>query len=164
VDQGRQEIVEYLRQQRTANATADLAFYAYRDMESCDWAPFIKAAVERNPVSIRMTESMSLDEVHQWLGQMNDDSIYDGKRLAQPDEVANFHTGDGIEKALLLANVVRSRGLSEGFEIVADKGEVIVEVPGRYGFVSRKGLDLKVRIDPEGAVAATQTKEACRGK
>ncbi|MHC4567370.1 MAG: hypothetical protein ACYTE3_16625 [Planctomycetota bacterium] len=118
VDQSRQEIVDYLQQQRSTNATADLAFYAYRDVESCDWAPFVQAAVGRNPVSIRMTESMSLDEVHQWLGQMGNESIYDGKRLAQPDEVANFQRGDGIEKAFLLANVVRSRGLSEGFEIV----------------------------------------------
>ena len=36
-----------------------------------------------------------------------DESIYDGtSRLAQPDEVWNFGTGDGLEKCLLAANVL----------------------------------------------------------
>ena len=56
VEQDRQEIIEYLQDERQRNCTADLAFYAYRDMESCDWDPFVKAALERNPISIRMTE------------------------------------------------------------------------------------------------------------
>ena len=149
VDQSREEIIEYLESQRETSVTADLAFYAYRDVASCQWAPFVKAAVERNPVSIRMTESMSVDEVHEWLEQMGNDSIYDGKRLAQPDEVANFRTGDGIEKAFLLANVIRDRDLSKGFEIVAKAGEVIVDVPGKYKFTSAKGLDSEVPIGPE---------------
>ena len=38
------------------------------------------------------------------LKEMPDESIYDGKRLALPDEVWNFKRGDGIEKALLLAD------------------------------------------------------------
>ena len=37
---------------------------------------------------------------------MPDESIYDGKRLALPDEVWNFRRGDGIEKALLLADFI----------------------------------------------------------
>jgi hypothetical protein len=42
-------------------------------------------------------------------------SIYDGTRLAQPDEVWNYKTGDGIEKAILLANIwLARRSLSEG--------------------------------------------------
>ncbi|GAG44346.1 unnamed protein product, partial [marine sediment metagenome] len=52
---------------RSRSTTADLAFYTYRDMKSCDWVPFIKAAVERNPVSIQMAESMSIQEVYAWL-------------------------------------------------------------------------------------------------
>ena len=157
VDQSRQEIIEYLRQQRRANVTADLAFYAYRDMDSCDWAPFVKAAVERNPVSIRMTEKMSLDEVHGWLEQMGNLSIYDGKRLAQPDEVANSRTGDGIEKAFLLANVIRNRGCAEGIEIVAKKGAVIVRSQAEYAFVSVKGLDFRADIVADEAVPVVGT-------
>jgi len=156
VDQSRQEVIEYLQQQRRANVTADLAFYAYRDMASCEWAPFVKAAVERNPVSIRMTESMSLDKVHGWLEQMTNLSIYDGKRLAQPDEVANFQTGDGIEKAFLLANIIRNRGFAADIKIVAEKGAVMLKAEEEYKFFSAKGLDLKVGIDPEGGVAAAE--------
>ncbi|MHC4426033.1 MAG: hypothetical protein ACYSYV_08060, partial [Planctomycetota bacterium] len=102
VERSRAQTLAYLQQKRQSNATADLAFYAYRDMESCDWVPFVKAAVERNPVSTEMASSMSVEQVYAWLGQMKNISIYDGKRLAQPDEVANYRTGDGLEKAFLL--------------------------------------------------------------
>ena len=38
------------------------------------------------------------------------DSIYEGEtRLAQPDEVWNFRSGDGIERLILLANLFRAR-------------------------------------------------------
>jgi hypothetical protein len=38
---------------------------------------------------------------------LDSESIYDGpSRLAQPDEVWNFGTGDGLEKCLLAANAV----------------------------------------------------------
>ncbi len=154
VGQTRQEIIEYLESQREKNVTADLAFYAYRDMSSCQWDPFVKAAVERNPVSIRMTESMSIDQVYEWLGEMPDQSIYDGQRLAQPDEVANFRSGDGIEKAFLLANVIRDRDPSEGFEITARGSEVIVEVPNKYKFASAKSLDFRISIGLEEIGAA----------
>ncbi|MHC4639473.1 MAG: hypothetical protein ACYTBV_18550, partial [Planctomycetota bacterium] len=95
VDWDREQIIEYLSSIRSTNNTADLAFYAYRDMTWCDWQPFIKATLERNPVSIEMTKSMSIDEVYNWLEKMNNNSIYDENRLAQPDEVANYKTGDG---------------------------------------------------------------------
>ena len=39
--------IEYLRELRSRNTVADLAFHAFRDLESCDWRPFVKAAVER---------------------------------------------------------------------------------------------------------------------
>jgi len=146
VEQDRQEIIECLQRERQRNCTADLAFYAYRDMESCDWAPFIKAAVERNPISIQMTESMSPEQVYQWLGQTRNLSIYDGKRLAQPDEVANFQTGDGLEKAFLLANVIRGRGLAKDIELRAEKDKVFLKAQEEYTFASGKGLAMKVRI------------------
>jgi hypothetical protein len=164
VDQTREEIIEYLGRRRRTNVTADLAFYAYRDMASCQWDPFVKAAVERNPVSIRMTESMSLDEVHEWLVEMRDQSIYDAQRLAQPDEVANFLTGDGIEKAFLFANVIRDRNMSEGFEIIANGTEVIVDVPGKYKFTSSKGLNVKVYIGSESTGSVVEQKEVYRKK
>ena len=151
-DQSREQIIDYLQQMRQSNITADLAFYAYRDMETCDWVPFIKTAVERNPVSLAMTDSMSDDEVYAWLEQMNNTSIYDGKRLAQPDEVANYKTGDGLEKAFLLVNVIRQRNPEQGIEIIVDKNDVVVEGSGQYRFVSAKDLEKQIRIAATGAI------------
>lgn len=150
VGQSREQIIEYLQQIRRSNVTADLAFYAYRDMESCDWVPFIKAAVERNPVSIEMVASMSVDEVYKWLERLENVSIYDGKRLAQPDEVANYKTGDGLEKVFLLANIIRQRNPEQDIEIVSDKNGVIVKGPDQYRFVSAKGLEKQIYISGAG--------------
>ena len=163
VEQGRQEIIEYLQRERQRNCTADLAFYAYRDMESCDWAPFVKAAVERNPISVRLTKSMSIKQVYQWLGQMRNLSIYDGKRLAQPDEVANFQTGDGLEKAFLLANVIRERELAEDIELVAEKDRVLLKAQDEYAFASGKGLARRIHICRAGVQPAIEEEESCRG-
>ena len=55
-------------------------------MTTCDWAPFVKAAVERNPVSVEMTRDMSIDQVYRWLEKMDNFSIYDGARLAQLEQ------------------------------------------------------------------------------
>jgi hypothetical protein len=152
VEYTREQIINYLQQVRQSNTTADLAFYAYRDMESCDWVPFVKAAVERNPVSIHMVDSMLVEQVHAWLEQMENASIYDGKRLAQPDEVANYKTGDGLEKAFLLANVIRRRNPTHDIEIVSDKNGVILKGPDRYRYVSAKGLQKQVCISADGAI------------
>jgi len=149
VKQDRQQIIDYLQGKRRSNLTADLAFYAYRDMETCDWSPFIKAAVERNPVSLRMADSMSIGQVYTWLEQMKNASIYDGKRLAQPDEVANYKTGDGLEKAFVLANVIRQRSPQQDIEIIVDKSDVILNGPGQYRFISAKGLEKHVHISAE---------------
>jgi hypothetical protein len=121
-------------------------------METCDWAPFIKAAVERNPVSLKMADSMSTNEIYQWLVQMDNTSIYDEKRLAQPDEVANYKTGDGLEKAFLMANVIRQRNSEQNIEIMVDKDDVILKGPGEYCFVSAKDLEKQIRITSAGAV------------
>ena len=146
VDQSREQIIDYLQQLRQSNSTADLAFYTNRDMATCDWAPFIKAAVERSPVSIQMADSMSTEEVHIWLEQMNNTSIYDGKRLAQPDEVANYKTGDGLEKAFLLANVVRQRKPEQDIKITVDNNSVIVRGKHEYRFTSDKGFKKQINI------------------
>lgn len=151
VEHSREEIIEYLRSKRRTNTTADLAFYAYRDMETRDWAPFVKAAIERNPVSIRMAEQMSLNQVYEWLRQMNDASIYDETRLAQPDEVANYRTGDGLEKALVLANILHQQEPGRDIEIRAQGDLVVLKGPGEYRFASSKGLDKTISIPAAGA-------------
>lgn len=150
VDQSRAEIIEYLQSVRQSNRTADLAFYAFRDMETCDWLPFVKAAVERNPVSLTTTESMTIEQVHAWLGEMESASIYDGNRLAQPDEVANYGRADGLEKAFLLANVICRRGGRA--EIIAGGGRAVVRGPKEFAFGSDKTLHGHVHIAEDGTI------------
>jgi hypothetical protein len=146
-EQSREQIINYLKRKRQSNKTADLAFYAYRDMESCRWAPFVKAALERNPVSLQKADSMSIEQVYEWLKQMPDDSIYHNGRLAQPDEVANYRTGDGLEKAFLLANIIHNKDSSQDIEIVVDKDKVFLKGQNKYSFQSTKSLIKNIRID-----------------
>ncbi len=94
---------------RDANPVADLAFYTFRDLSCTDWAPFVRAAVERSPVSIKGAEGQSEDALIATLSAWPGESIYDGARAAQPDEVWNYRRGDGVEKALCLANILKAR-------------------------------------------------------
>ena len=151
-DQSREQIIDSLHRLRPGNITADLAFYAYRDMESCDWEPFVTAAVERNRVSVGIAESMSVEQVYAQLEKMKNISIYDGKRLAQPDEVANYNTGDGLEKAFMLANIMLAREPNRTIEIIVDGEDVVLTGPADYRFVSSKGLEKHVNIGPERAI------------
>jgi len=147
------EVIEYLRGMRSKNETVDLAFYALRDMGSCRWEPFVKAAVERNPVSIDVTCDMSIEDVRRWLGRMVNESIYEGQRLAQPDEAANFQRADGVEKALLLANIIWSRNEESEVEIVVDKQDIVVKSDGKdHRFVSCKGFDKHILLTSGGKV------------
>ncbi|MCJ7693453.1 MAG: hypothetical protein MUO22_08575 [Sedimentisphaerales bacterium] len=146
VDWTRQQVIDYLSELREKNSTADLAFYAYRDMDRCDWEPFIKAAVERNPVSVQMASSMSIEEVYSWLEGMRDVSIYDSCRLAQPDELANYKSGDGVEKAFFLANVIAARKPEQKLELIVDSNKVVLKARKEYSFISGKGLKKQVSL------------------
>jgi hypothetical protein len=152
VEQDREQIINYLQTIRRTNPTADLAFYAYRDMETCDWEPFIKAAVERNPVSIGAVESLSVEQVYAQLKEMKNSSIYDGKRLAQPDEAANYQIGDGLEKALFLANIIHARQPSENIEITIDSENVVLKCSKKYSFLSTKDLKKHISISASGVI------------
>ncbi len=151
-EQNREQIIDHLQSIRSSNTTADLTLYTYRDMETCDWLPFVKAAVERNPVSINATASMSIDETYAWLEKMKNDSIYNGKRLAQPDEVANYKTGDGLEKAFALAGIIREKTPDKDIQITADNNNVIITSSTEYRFSSTKGLQKQVNIAPDGNI------------
>lgn len=145
----REQIIDYLRNLRKTNVIADLAFYAYRDMSSCDWKPFVKSAIERSPVSIEMTKNMSIEQCFEWLSQMPNKSIYDSQRLAQPDEVANYKTGDGIEKAVTLANIIHSREANEQIMIKIQKDKVILEAKEKFEFFSAKQFQKNIVISGE---------------
>jgi len=147
-DMSREQITDYLLSIREKNITADLAFYAYRDMGVCDWRPFIKAAIERNPVSIEEAKSKSIEECYQWLQSMPNGSIYDAGRLAQPDEVVNYKTGDGVEKAFTLANIIHQRTADERIEIKISGKSVVLTAGGK--FESSKGFEKIIKINKEG--------------
>jgi hypothetical protein len=132
--QSQQEIIEYLKNIRQAaggrrqaltnnqfpssilhppsSIVADLAFYAGRHMDMCEWEPFLKAAFERNPVSIAFFKDCDLPTADCRLKEWPNESIYAGNRLALPDEVVNYQRGDGIEKAITLVNLARSKHMN----------------------------------------------------
>jgi hypothetical protein len=145
-DMTREQITEYLSSIRDKNITADLAFYAYRDMASCDWQPFVKAAIQRCPVSIEATKDMTIIQAFDWLAVMPNVSIYDNNRLAQPDEVANYKTGDGIEKAFTLANIIHHRTPDEQIEIKISSKLVILQAKENFQFESSKQLQKNILI------------------
>lgn len=153
VNWDRDQVMDYLESIRKTNHTADLAFYAYRDMSRCRWEPFVKAAVERCPVSIEQAKNQTVEQVYQQLQSMSNESIYDGPRLAQPDEVANYQTGDGIEKAFLLANVLRSRDSGQPVEIDIQKNSAVLSAGQQFAFRSAKGLQKHITIDASGCRA-----------
>ena len=141
-DMSREQIVERLESIRAANPVADLAFYAYRDLNRTDPEPFLLAALERSPVCIEACKALDNDAVAQRVDALPAESIYDGPgRLAQPDEVWNFGRGDGVEKALLLAAVYRPR-LPQAritLRVAPDRAELAVDSQ-RFVWPSSKGL------------------------
>ncbi|HBG28813.1 MAG: hypothetical protein A2Y10_06875 [Planctomycetes bacterium GWF2_41_51] len=145
-DMSREQIIDYLKSIRDKNTIADLAFYAYRDMETCDWQPYIKSAIERSPVSIGMTKDKSIQECFDWLANMPNESIYDNKRLAQPDEVANYGRGDGIEKAITLANIIHKREPTKKIDININKEKVVLTADEKFEFESPKGFEKDIII------------------
>ena len=144
----REEIIAYLESVRAHNPVADLAFAAYRDMSKSPWKPFVKAAMERNPVCIEGARKMDIGDVRDKLGSMTGPSIYDGKRMAQPDEVWNYGRGDGLEKALCLMNILKARFPHDAVSLKGDgKNVVVVHDKKEYGFISVKGLEMPHESD-----------------
>jgi hypothetical protein len=142
----RDDIIKVLSSLRNQSVTADLAFYAGRQMDSCDWKPFLKAAFERNPVSVDYFREMEMDQVYLVLSSWPDESIYEGNGLAMPDEVVNFRRGEGIEKAITFINIAKSRHL----EIAAEQRDkkIIVKIDHqKFEFPVTKNL-----VVPNGIV------------
>lgn len=117
----------------------DLAFYAGRYMNMIEWDPFLKAAFERNPVSIGFFKDSNLESIYRELNDWPNESIYNGDRLALPDEVVNFKRGDGLEKMITFMNVAKSRHLDISAERCGTN--LIVRAGDRkYGFKSKKQI------------------------
>ena len=139
---GRDEIIARLEAIRGGNELADLAFYAYRDLNRVEPEPFLKASLERCPVVIAATAKLSDDALIAKVEALPGESIYDEPgRLAQPDEVWNYRRGDGVEKAVLLANVLRARHPGGTIRVSVSPDGAELEALGRtVRFASAKGL------------------------
>lgn len=138
----RHELIARLMAMRAHRREAQLAFYAYRDLTKVEPEPFLLAALERSPVAIAGAAGRKDEELIGAIEKMPNDSIYDGAgRLAQPDEVWNFQRGDGLEKAVLLADILRPRYPAENIsiEIAADAARLKIGSK-TVGFLTAKKL------------------------
>jgi hypothetical protein len=146
-DDSREKIISLMYKHMNKTEQAHIALYVYRQMDKIDWRPFIKAAIERNPVCFTDLNGKSAPEVYQILTSMPDESIYEGKRLSLPDEVWNFKRGDGIEKALLLADFIHHKDNSLDLSIKINDRKVTLKAGSKdYHFVSHKNLTRSVEI------------------
>ena len=141
-EMNREEIITILNNLREKNMVADLSFYANRNLLDCHWEPFLKAATERNPVIIDHLKGLDDDKLINFIKELNDTSIYDKFRLSQPDELWNFKTGDGLEKAIALAVCWKNRYPQSHIEIKSNKNDVELSLNGNiHNFKTNKGLD-----------------------
>jgi hypothetical protein len=145
----REEIIEAIYDLAEESELCMLTLYAYRQMDVIDWLPFFKAAVERNPVCLVELNDKPLFEVFEILKNLSDHSIYDGKRLAQPDEVWNYRRGDGIEKAFLFADYLSGKDHSFPVTIEIDNKNVKVSY-GEHDFHFRSEKKIKKTVIIEG--------------
>src|SRR5664279_1409902 len=146
-ENSRDDIIDLITSKQEDSETARLALYVFRDMDKIDWRPFIKASIERNPVSFGDLNEKNNYEVYSLLKQLPDESIYEGNRLALPDEVWNFRRGDGIEKALLLADFLLHKDRLSTISIEIENNKVLLSSGGHeFHFTSHKTLRKSVLI------------------
>jgi hypothetical protein len=116
-------------------------------MDKIDWLPFIKAAIERNPVCFTDLNGNNNSEVYKILTSIPNESIYEGKRLALPDEVWNFGRGDGIEKAFLFADFLVHNDNASAVSIQIDDKKVLLKSNGSdFQFISHKNFRKSIVI------------------
>lgn len=141
-DINREQLIARLEELRGCHPVVDLAFYSYRDLNRTDPRPFLLAALERNPVSLEGCREMSDAEVIGFVSEMPEESIYDEEgRLAQPDEVWNYGRGDGVEKAILVASILRERRPDVELELTVAPDRARLTLDGDVlEFASTKGL------------------------
>ncbi len=140
-DMTREQIMEYIGSRAAEDEISLLSLYAFRQMDRIDWEPFAMAALERNPVCLEGLKGRNTDEVYRVLSEMPGESIYDGQRLAQPDEVWNFGRGDGLEKAFVMAAYLLQHEDLKTLAIRTDGRMAIVEASsGKFAFPTSKGL------------------------
>lgn len=143
----RVKIINKIIRYSNKSELALLTLYVFRDMDRIRWEPFIKAAMERNPVCLQDLNGKTSDEVFNILYQLPGHSIYDDNRLAQPDEVWNFQRGDGVEKALLMADFIIHNDKRDSVKIEIENKKVILHYKGKiYHLHSSKSFNKSIQI------------------
>ncbi len=156
VTDSRDEIIRKITAMAGASEMALLTLYVYREMGMTDWLPFVKAAIERNPVSHDTLGGKSADEIYTVISSLPDISIYDSGRMAQPDEVWTFGRGDGAEKAFLMAEALIFNNPEAVVGIIMQNQHVSVHFSGQeYLFNSSKGHQRSITIR-RGSYSVTQ--------
>lgn len=149
-DDTREKIITKIHRLSRKSETAMLALYVYRDMDTIDWLPFIKASIERNPVAFDDLPGKTPEEICETIQKLSEESIYEGKRLALPDEVWNFRHGDGLEKAILMAGIIHHQDPGAEIKIESRNKKVILNANGKsFKFNSRKGFEKQIKISGE---------------
>lgn len=143
----REEIIEKIRDLAAVSEMAMLTLYAFREMETTDWRPYLKAAIERNPVCHDPLKGKSADEIYSIILNIVNESVYDSGRMAQPDEVWNFGRGDGAEKAFLMADALVFNDPAAEIVVSLHDDRAILGYNGKdYSFVTEKGHSKKIVI------------------
>jgi hypothetical protein len=144
----REDIVNKIFENKNNSLSANLTLYVFRQMDQTEWVPFIKAAMERNPICFEEKKREDISTLYYMLTTIENNSIYDGKRMAQPDEVWNFQSGDGSEKAILLANFIKNKNCDAVIEIDINKENVeLIYQNEHYRFISSKSLTKRIKIN-----------------
>ena len=87
------------------------------------------------------------NDIFNIIDRLNNKSIYDSGRMAQPDEVWNFGRGDGAEKAFLMANALINNNPDLKITITLSKGNAVLHCDGEeYTFMTSKGHSCTIFI------------------
>ena len=96
---------------------------------------------------IDATKEHDDDALIDTLCNLPNESIYDGTRTAQPDEVWNYQRGDGLERAVALANCWLARHPEAAVSLDAGGKEVQLDLDGRkVSLPTAKGLEQKISL------------------
>ncbi len=140
----RLDILDYLKGMSTQNKVAHYTLYTYRQMDKIDWFPYIYACQTRSPICQERFAKTSPQELYQRLSQLGENSIYSDNRLATPDEVCNFNTADGVEKAIVMATCFRQQATT----LQIEKEKVVIKIAKEsFRFHSQKSLSKTIRLD-----------------
>jgi hypothetical protein len=147
VSDSREDIIRKIRDLSGKSEMALLSLYAWREMSETDWRPFIKAAIERNPVCHAPMSGKTADEVYDIVKRLKNKSIYDSGRMAQPDEVWNFGRGDGAEKVFLMADALIHNDPGADISISLHDTAATLSCCGKdYHFVTSMGHSKRIVI------------------